>query len=201
MFKNFYYTQKRRILSRIVKKKVDFSEISLISQNCIGGIIYHDANQRFLSPTVNLYILPKDFIKFVNNLDYYLSLTPNVKMGKDYPIGTLGDIQINFMHYSSPEEAVEKWEERKRRINFNKIFVIMVERDGFDDEDFKEFLKINYPKILFTRNEKYISINSVYLKKFKNEKELPDIIPGRYMYKNMTLVKLVNKTFNKQFRG
>ena len=137
MFKNFYYTQKRRILSRIVKKKVDFSEISLISQNCIGGIIYHDANQRFLSPTVNLYILPKDFIKFVNNLDYYLSLTPKVEMGKDYPIGTLGDIQINFMHYSSPEEAVEKWEERKQRINFDKIFVIMVERDGFDDEDFK----------------------------------------------------------------
>lgn len=192
MFKNFYYTQKRRILSRIVKKKVDFSEISLISQNCIGGIIYHDANQRFLSPTVNLYILPKDFIKFVNNLDYYLSLTPKVKMGKAYPIGTLGDIKINFMHYSSPEEAVEKWEERKQRINFNKIFVIMVERDGFDDEDFKEFLKINYPKILFTRNEKYISDNSVYLKKFKNEKELPDIIPGRYMYKNMTLVKLIN---------
>lgn len=192
MFKNFYYTQKRRILSRIVKKKVDFSEISLISQNCIGGIIYHDANQKFLSPTVNLYILPKDFIKFVNNLDYYLSLTPKVEMGKDYPIGTLGNIKINFMHYSSPEEAVEKWEERKQRINFNKIFVIMVERDGFDDEDFKEFLEINYPKILFTRNEKYISDNSVYLKKFKNEKELPDIIPGRYMYKNMTLVKLIN---------
>ena len=197
MFKNFYYTQKRRILSRIVKKKVDFSEISLISQNCIGGIIYHDANQRFLSPTVNLYILPKDFIKFVNNLDYYLSLTPNVEMGKAYPIGTLGDIKINFMHYSSPKEAVEKWEERKQRINFNKIFVIMVERDGFDDEDFKEFLKIKYPKILFTRNEEYISDNSVYLKKFKNEKELPDIIPGRYMYKNMTLVKLINEAFNK----
>lgn len=193
MFKNFYYTQKRRILSRIVKKKVDFSEISLISQNCIGGIIYHDANQRFLSPTVNLYILPKDFIKFVNNLDYYLSLTPNVEMGKAYPIGTLGDIQINFMHYSSPQEAIEKWEERKQRINFNKIFVIMVERDGFDDEDFKEFLKINYPKILFTRNEKYISNNSVYLKKFKNEKELPDIIPGRYIYKYLKIVKLLNR--------
>lgn len=197
MFKNFYYTQKRRILSRIVKKKVDFSEISLISQNCIGGIIYHDANQRFLSPTVNLYILPKDFIKFVNNLDYYLSLTPNVEMGKDYPIGTLGDIQINFMHYSAPEEAVEKWEERKQRINFNKIFVIMVERDGFDDEDFKEFLKIKYPKILFTRNEEYISDNSVYLKKFRKDCQLPDIIPGRYMYKNMTFVKLINEAFNK----
>lgn len=193
MFKNFYYTQKRRILSRIVKNKINLSEISLISQNCIGGIIYHDANQRFLSPTVNLYILPKDFIKFVNNLDYYLSLTPKVEMGKDYPIGTLGDVKINFMHYSSPQGALEKWEERKQRVNFDKIFVIMVERDGFDDEDFKDFLKIKYSKILFTRNEKYISDNSVYLKKFKNEKELPDIIPGRYIYKYLKIVKLLNR--------
>lgn len=197
MFKDFYFTQKRRVLSRIIQKKINIKEISLISQNCVGGVVYHDANQRFLSPTVNLYILPKDFIKFVNNLDYYLSLTPKVEMGKDYPIGTLGDIQINFMHYSSPQEALEKWEERKQRINFDKIFVIMVERDGFDDEDFKEFLKIKYPKILFTRNEEYISDNSVYLKKFRKDCQLPDIIPGRYMYKNMTLVRLINEAFNK----
>lgn len=193
MFKNFYYTQKRRILSRIVKKKVNISNVSLISQNCIGGVIYHDTNQKFLSPTVNLYILPKDFIKFVNNLNYYLSLTPKVEMGEKYPIGFLDDIKIYFMHYSSPEEAVEKWEERKQRINFNKIFVIMVERDGFDDEVFKDFLNIKYPKILFTRNEKYISNNSVYLKKFKNEKELPNIIPGRYIYKYLKIVKLLNR--------
>lgn len=193
MFKDFYFTQKRRLLSRIVKRKVNISDVTLLSQNCVGGVIYHDVNQRFLSPTVNLYILPKDFIKFVNNLDYYLSLTPKVEMGKDYPIGTLGDIKINFMHYSSPQEALEKWEERKQRINFDKIFVIMVERDGFDDEDFNNFLKIKYPKILFTRNEKYISDNSVYLKKFKNEKELPDIIPGRYIYKYLKIVKLLNR--------
>ena len=197
MLKSFYYTQKRRIVSRIVKKKVNISDVSLISQNCVGGVIYHDVKQKFLSPTVNLYILPKDFIKFVNNLDYYLSLTPKVEMGKDYPIGTLGDVKINFMHYSSPQEALEKWEERKQRINFDKIFVLMVERDGFDDEDFNDFLKLKYPKILFTRNKKYISDNSVYLKKFRNEGQLPDIIPGRYMYKNMTLVKLINKAFNK----
>ena len=197
MLKSFYYTQKRRIVSRIVKKKVNISDVSLISQNCVGGVIYHDVKQKFLSPTINLFILPKDFIKFVNNLDYYLSLTPKVEMGKDYPIGTLGDVKINFMHYSSPQEALEKWEERKQRINFDKIFVLMVERDGFDDEDFNDFLKLKYPKILFTRNKKYICDDSLYFKEYKNQKQLPDIIPGRYMYKNMTLVKLINKAFNK----
>lgn len=73
----------------------------------------------------------------------------------------------------------------------------MVERDGFDDEDFNDFLKLKYPKILFTRNKKYICDDSLYFKEYKNQKQLPDIIPGRYMYKNMTLVKLINKAFNK----
>lgn len=39
--------------------------------------------------------------------------------------------------------------------------------------------------------------NSVYLKKFRKNCQLPDIIPGRYMYKNMTFVKLINEAFNK----
>ena len=39
--------------------------------------------------------------------------------------------------------------------------------------------------------------NSVYLKKFRKNCQLPDIIPGRYMYKNMAFVKLINEAFNK----
>ena len=139
--------------------------------------------------------MPKDFIKFVNNLDYYLSLTPKVEMGKDYPIGTLGDVKINFMHYSSPQEALEKWEERKQRINFDKIFVLMVERDGFDDEDFNDFLKLKYPKILFTRNKKYICDDSLYFKEYKNQKQLPDIIPNRKMYKKGFFVKKIRGNY------
>lgn len=186
---------KQKILINKIGKKVNLEGVSLISQNCVGGVIYHDAKQKFLSPTVNLYILPKDFIKFVNNLDYYLSLTPKVEMGKDYPIGTLGDIKINFMHYSSPQEALEKWEERKQRINFDKIFVLMVERDGFDDEDFNDFLKLKYPKILFTRNKKYICDDSLYFKEYKNQKQLPDIIPNRKMYKKGFFVKKIRGNY------
>ena len=47
MFKDFYFTQKRRLLSRIVKRKVNISDVTLLSQNCVGGVIYHDANQKF----------------------------------------------------------------------------------------------------------------------------------------------------------
>lgn len=138
-FREFYLNNRRRVLSRIVKKQLDLSEISLISMNCIGGIIYHDTHQKFLSPTVNLFFTPKDFLKFVENLDYYLSIVPTVENGGKYPIGRLGDITLYFMHYKSADEALSKWEERKKRINRDKIFVIMVERDGFTQQDFEGF--------------------------------------------------------------
>lgn len=190
-FKSFFYEWRRRILSRIVKRRLDLSDVSIISMNCVGGILYHDCNSRFLSPTIDLYFEPADFIKFVNNLNYYLSLTPKVSMGQKYPIGTLEDIKIFFVHYSSCEEAIAKWEERKKRVNYDKIFVIMVERDGFSDINFENFKNVKYNKILFTKSLKYKCEDSLFMKKYSKRAQLPDIIPGRYMYSKMKLVNSI----------
>ncbi len=109
---NNYYNQMRgRILSYRVSKMLYLSDISIISMNCIGGVLYHDCGQKFLSPTVNLFFMPSDFIKFVNNLDYYLSITQNVVMGDKYPVGILDDIKIYFMHYDNCEIALAKCED------------------------------------------------------------------------------------------
>lgn len=193
--KSFYLSWRRRILSYKVKKCLDLSDISLISMNCIGGIVYHDCKQRFLSPTVNLYFTPDDFLKFINNLNFYLSKTPKIVMGKNYPIGELDDIKINFMHYSTPDEALSKWEERKSRINKEKIFVIMVERDGFTKKNFEDFNRINYPKLLFTKTKEYKCEDSLYMSRYKKLEQLPDIIPGRYMYSKMKLIDSINKAY------
>lgn len=195
-FKSFYYGWRRRVLSRIVKRKLDLSDVSIISMNCVGGILYHDCQSRFLSPTIDLYFYPTDFIKFVNNIDYYLSLTPQVSVGQDYPVGILDDIKIFFMHYSSCEEALTKWEERKNRINIKKIFVIMIERDGFTKQDFNNFKKIKFPKFLFTKTKEYEFNDSIYMSQFKDMEEIPDIIQGRYMYSKMKLVKAIKKAFD-----
>lgn len=192
-----YNLLRTKILSYITKRKIHVYNLSLISMNCIGGVLYHDCNQKFLSPTVNLYFLPSDFIKFINNLEYYLSLTPKMMMGEKYPVGQIGDISVFFMHYTSCEEALSKWQERKKRVNYNKIFVIMVERDGFSQEDFENFKKIKYPKLLFTRTKEYICDCSFYMSKYENYDQIPDIIPGRHMYDKMRLVKEINKAYGK----
>lgn len=188
---------KERIKIKKVSNYLDLSNVTLFSQNCIGGVTYHDCNAKFLSPTVNLFILPSDFIKFVNNYESYLSETPEVTMGKNYPIGHLSDgLQINFMHYETTSEALNKWESRKKRINREKIFVICIERDGFSAENYKEFKKIKYPKVLFTIQKEWADDpECIYIPKFKNESQVPDIIPGRYMYYKNKLPKLIKKAF------
>lgn len=193
--KNYYNVIRTKFMVKKVKGKIDLSDISLISMNCIGGTFYHDVGYKFLSPTINLFFTASDFIKLVNNLDYYLSLIPVVEMGEKYPIGTLDDIKIYFMHYYSCEEALKKWEERKNRINTDKIFVIMIEQNGFSKDDFENFKKIKYPKILFVNKKEYRCEDSVYFSKYENEEYLPDIIQGRYYYKGNKLINAVRKAF------
>jgi hypothetical protein len=38
----------------------------------MGGFIYHDMGLQFLTPTINLKILPDDFIELVEHLEYYM---------------------------------------------------------------------------------------------------------------------------------
>ena len=191
-----YNTWRRRILSRIVRKKLDLSDVSLLSMNCVGGILYHDCESKFISPTIDLYFSASDFIKFVNDLDIYLAQTPRVVMGPEFPIGDLQDIKIYFMHYKTPEEALAKWEERKKRISKDKIFVIMVDRNGFDDQDFENFKKIKYPKFLLTNKKEHIFKDSVYMPRYKDLDEMPDVIPGRRMYYKMALPNAIKNAMN-----
>ncbi|EKH1709658.1 DUF1919 domain-containing protein [Campylobacter lari] len=116
--------------------------ISIFSNNCIAGFLYNDYNIKFYSPTINLQFTPMDFIKFCSNIDFYLSikleenqdmqiaeeqfaLISNVKINKQFPVGKLGDILVFFQHYRSFKEAADKWEDRKKRVTRNNIYIIL----------------------------------------------------------------------------
>lgn len=38
----------------------------------VWGVILHELGERFNSPTVNLFFKAEDYLKFLENLDYYL---------------------------------------------------------------------------------------------------------------------------------
>ena len=83
-------------------KKIKNKNFTIISQTCIGGLMYHDTMSKFLSPTINVSIEPKYFIKLLENMKYYMSIDKieEVKTDKNYPVGKLDDIIINFVHYT-----------------------------------------------------------------------------------------------------
>jgi len=119
-----------RVVSRYIQReRLRNRDFTLLTNTCIGGVIYHELGLQFLSPTINLWMHDKDFYKFVGNLNYYLSIPLKfVESEENYPIAYLDDIQIHFNHYKTNEEAVLKWNERKARINYNNIFIICSDR-------------------------------------------------------------------------
>ncbi|UTW68402.1 DUF1919 domain-containing protein [Anaerobacillus sp. HL2] len=75
------------------------------------------------------------------------------------PIGRLIDVEIHFMHYSTFEEAKNKWIVRSKRIQHNNIFLMMTDRDGCTYEDMVKFDNLPFKKVLFT-NKRYPEIQS-----------------------------------------
>lgn len=61
------------------------------------------------------------------------------------------------MHYASKEEAYEKWNRRKKRINWDKILLKLSEREGISEEQLRNFPKSPYNKVINTQ-KKYKNI-------------------------------------------
>lgn len=110
---------------------------SFLCPNCIGGILFHDLGIQFRSPTVNLMMTQTDFVRFVLDLDRYLSLEPEFfeKPGFDCPCAKLDDVTVHFTHYATAAEALKKWNERKTRIDRDNLFIFATERDGLSREE------------------------------------------------------------------
>lgn len=122
----------RKIHRYFLRKRLKNKDFTLLAPTCIAGVIYHELGLPFLSPTINLWMYDKDFLKFVHNLKDYLNYELEFVDGIDQtPTAYLNDILIHFNHYHSNEEAKQKWDERKKRINYDNLYIIMADQpDG-----------------------------------------------------------------------
>ncbi len=147
---------------------------SILSSNCSGTIMYYDLQLPYTSPTVNLSIGMNDFVKMVKNLRWYMEQEfMQVETGEEYPVGRLGDIYVRFIHYKTFEEAVRKWDERKKRISWDHLFIIGTDRAGCTFETIREFERLPYKnKVIFTHVEYPEFPSSYYIKGFEKEGEL-----------------------------
>jgi len=127
----------------------------------------HDLGLRFLSPTINLSINEhKEFLIFCRHLDYYLTLPLSfIPSQWNYPVGVLqgeyGDVKIYFIHYHTEEEARAKWEERKKRVRNNNLYVVM-DGDNCTDQQLQEFDKLPQEKKVVLAMSEHPEIKSVW---------------------------------------
>lgn len=150
---NWYQCYKRR-------RKLKNRDFSIISNNCWGGLISQYYGLPYMSPTCGLLINGNDYIRFCKHIQQYLSLKldfiefesskfhhkyPDYK---SFPVGMLGDVEIDFMHYHSEAEAAEKWYRRTKRINWDNIIFKISHRESFTDEDIEAFAALDLPNKL-----------------------------------------------------
>lgn len=181
------------------RSKLKNTDFTIFSQNCIGGIMYHDLGIQFQSPTVNMLFTPKDFIKFMKNIRFYLEQEiVFIQTDKSYPVGKLGgEILIGFLHYHSEEEVISAWNKRKERINWDNIFIIICD-DGLTTEDMEEFDNLPYKnKILFLSKPNNKIKCGIYCKEFPDQTDarllnFSNPFGKRYYQKYINYVKWLN---------
>lgn len=162
-----------------MRKRLSNRTPSLLCPNCLGGILFHDLGLQFRSPTVNLMLTQTDFVKFVLNIDYYLSQELLFFEAVDFacPCAKLGDIVIHFTHYTSPDEAKKKWDERKTRINWDNLFIVAMERDGLTEEDIKKLGNLRCRGIVVFTAKNYPNIPyALHVSKYSKVGELGNIL-------------------------
>ncbi len=203
------------IVYRIPLKNKDFT---IISNNCWGGCVYDKYALPYRTPTVGLWIPAQDYLKFVRDLRGYLNeelvqisykeshvkemLLEREAEGRydkkldDFVIGRIGDVDIIFLHYETFEEAKEKWNRRKGRINYNNIIVKYNDQNGFQLDDFYEFEGLEYQnKLFFTSNKKLKGDSRVFfIEEYEEEGyAVDDIKPS---FKKMNITQYLNSIRN-----
>ena len=181
----------RKIYDFVERKKINKNHITIISRDCIGGILYKRLNIRFDSPTINLYFNNRDFIVFCENLNEFINteLKEYKTLNYKYPVGILenniGSVKIYFMHYNDFESAKQAWDKRKLRIHYDNLYIIFDAKHNIDEEILNRFKNIKCKnKIILSSNVNVEKYPFAYnMKCYKEECETLIKYPSKYHYK------------------
>ncbi|PWK77728.1 uncharacterized protein (DUF1919 family) [Mucilaginibacter oryzae] len=181
---------------------------TIISNNCLAGFVYQDTGTPYTSPTIGMYFFFPDYIEFLSDLrtNLYADLTftdvskyelgnERIKKAKHkYPIGLLNNsMEIHFLHYSSREEALEKWKRRLERVNLNNLIVLGTQLDLCTENDIKAFDQLDFEKKIFFTRDDYNTKSGVFIEAFKKSIKIGDPYQsGHILYKHL-IKKVKNK--------
>ena len=174
--------------------------------------MYRFFNLPYLSPTVGLYFMGEDYVRFVSNLKYYCGLEPvmiRADQSNHYeelkqqgnttvPIGLLGDdVEIVFLHSHSDEEAKVKWLRRCERICWDNILLKFSEQNYVTFEQLKTVDALPFEKkVIFTSHDYGLRSQVIY-KEWEGCPQIPD--ETTHFRKYVDIINLLNgKPFRKR---
>ena len=177
--------------------------VTLVSNNCTGGILLHDFGKRFDTPFINMAIYAEDFYRLVTNLPTYLSIPlkedENKSESYGYPVAVLGDVMIRFPHDSDFSTVLKNWNRRIARVDYEHIFVLWV---GYQDELPESMLErianVPYPKVVFLNHERKDIPYAFRIKGFEDQKGVGHVwanegLSGRKYYDQFPIAKWLKK--------
>jgi uncharacterized protein (DUF1919 family) len=198
-----------KYFSGFERSKLKNKDFSIIGNNCVAGGMYHKFGLKYTTPTIWTFFFPEEYIRFLENLDWYLKqpleFTKETKhpmahrlsetIHRNYPIGVLGgDVEMHFMHYKTEEEALEKWTRRIKRVNFNNLFIIFSDaEEEFKEELLERYEKLTYEhKIFFSSKPRSNCKSTVFVEDYAEATHVYDSTRNRKYEKYIDLVKWLN---------
>lgn len=163
-------------------KRLKNTRPTIFSNDCVGGVLMKNYGLPFNTPTVNCAINPGNFVRYLKYLEHYMGCELAEKESDlGFPVGELvselGNIEIQFMHNSSFQEAKEAWKRRTNRIDLNNINVILDLNPYNIADDFiiREFLELPYNKVILTTDKFRNTPVSHYIDMKRSKIRIPGI--------------------------
>ena len=116
----------------------------------MGGQIYRHLKIQYRTPTVGLWIEPRDYLRYIDEFDLIHQSNFKFLTANDgYPVAIISGVKIHFLHYKDYNEAIEKYWSRYRRLSTRKrFFKIDFGKRGYRIEDIKKWNMMKIPNSL-----------------------------------------------------
>lgn len=133
----------------------------------VGGYVYHRLGLPFSSPLINIFWEKSEFAKFMENPFFFLNTDLTMIRDSDLragipPLGQLGEgdktVQLILNHNINFAEAKEQWDRRKKKINWNNIFIKFSFESSHKEKEYflQVFNQIRDNKVLFYNGDSTI---------------------------------------------
>lgn len=187
---------KRVLYRRFALARLRNRTFCVVSNNCWRSTIYQDLGFEYNTPFVGLYFYSPCYIRLLSNLSYYLSqsveiietsrypVANEIRARRYFPTGLLGkDVEIRFLHYKTPQDALEKWDRRRGRMDSNNLFVAFSDVDLFEDRFLDQFEASSFEHKVFFTSRNIHTPSAVCISEHANQPDVGNLYTESYLSK------------------